>query len=94
MLENDKIIELLGTLFLENEFLSSMLNESVRCYVKVFGKVRAKDLCYRLNSNIKKWATIGIRQKLAASKVTTKKAETTAGKSKKKQKAAEATATA
>ena len=34
--------------------------------MKVFGNVRAKDLCYRMNSNILKGATIGERQELAA----------------------------
>ena len=77
MLENDKIIELWGTLFLKNDFSSSTLNESMKYYVKGFGNVWAKDLCYRLKSNIKKGATVGIRQKLAASKVTTGKAEPT-----------------
>ena len=46
-------------------FNRDTIASTLEYYLKVFGNVRAKDLCYRYNSNILKGATVGVRQRLA-----------------------------
>ena len=71
MLKNEYLISLFTELYIVGEdklFPDGIIAKSMAYYVKVFGNVRAKDLCYRLNSNILKGATVGVRQTLAATK--------------------------
>ncbi|KAL9188663.1 hypothetical protein ACHAXT_007041 [Thalassiosira profunda] len=68
ILENEDIRSLFWDLFQPDEFDDETIYEALRYYVKVFGNVRAKDLCYRYNSNIQKGATVGLRQRLAGGK--------------------------
>jgi len=71
MLKNERLISLFTELYVvegEKLFPDDVIVESMAYYIKVFGNVRAKDLCYRLNSNILKGATVGVRQTLAATK--------------------------
>lgn len=73
MLENGDILDLFTKLFQPDDFDDDTIYEALRYYVKVFGNVRAKDLCYRYNSNIQKGATVGLRQQLANAAATNKK---------------------
>ena len=67
MVQNDDLILLFSDLFSNSEptFDAQTIVNTLRYYVKVFGNVRAKDLCYRYNSNIQKGARVGTRQMAA-----------------------------
>lgn len=66
MIENSTIVSLFSNLFVPDEFLEEKILVTLQYYLKVFGNVRAKDLCYRYNSNLNKSATVELRQTLAA----------------------------
>ena len=66
MIENSTIVGLFSNLFVPDEFLEEKILVTLQYYLKVFGNVRAKDLCYRYNSNLNKSATVELRQTLAA----------------------------
>ncbi|KAL7529591.1 hypothetical protein ACHAXR_003043, partial [Thalassiosira sp. AJA248-18] len=66
MIENETIRALFFELFDSNKFSEDTILTAMRYYMKVFGNVRAKDVCYRYNSNIKKGPTVGLRPTLAA----------------------------
>lgn len=66
MLSNETIVSVFSDLFEPGRFSAETIAITMEYYVKVYGNVRAKDLCYRYNSNIMKGATVGLRQKLAA----------------------------
>ena len=69
MLKNEVLTSLFAELFDGTSFTEDTIETTMKYYVKVFGNVRAKDLCYRMNSNITKaGATVGVRQTLAAMK--------------------------
>ena len=69
MLKNEVLTSLFAELFDGTSFTEETIEATMKYYVKVFGNVRAKDLCYRMNSNITKaGATVGTRQTLAAMK--------------------------
>ena len=69
MLKNDVLASLFSNLFDGTSFTDDTIEATMKYYLKVFGNVRAKDLCYRMNSNITKaGATVGTRQTLAALK--------------------------
>lgn len=69
MLQNAVLTSLFADLFEGTSFTEDTIKATMKYYVKVFGNVRAKDLCYRMNSNITKaGATVGTRQTLAAIK--------------------------
>ena len=69
MLKNEVLTSLFAELFDGTSFTEDTIETTMKYYVKVFGNVRAKDLCYRMNSNITKaGATVGTRQTLAAMK--------------------------
>ena len=69
MMKNEVLTSLFAELFDGTSFTEETIEATMKYYVKVFGNVRAKDLCYRMNSNITKaGATVGVRQTLAAMK--------------------------
>ena len=68
MLDNQKIFDLFSDLFSTHQFSRTIIYAALGYYMKVFGNVRAKDLCYRYNSNIHKGNTVGLRQQLAGGK--------------------------
>ena len=69
MLKNEVLTSLFAELFHGTSFTEDTIETTMKYYLKVFGNVRAKDLCYRMNSNITKaGATVGVRQTLAAMK--------------------------
>ena len=69
MMKNEVLTSLFAELFDGTSFTEDTIETTMKYYVKVFGNVRAKDLCYRMNSNITKaGATVGVRQTLAAMK--------------------------
>jgi flagellar biosynthesis GTPase FlhF len=66
VLHNNTVVKLFTDLFTPNDkFSSDTISSTLQYYLKVFGNVRAKDLCYRYNSNLHKSATVGLRPSLA-----------------------------
>ncbi|KAL9181507.1 hypothetical protein ACHAXT_010312 [Thalassiosira profunda] len=80
MLRNETLVDLFADLYEPEAFSAETIAIAMSYYVKVFGNVRAKDLCYRYNSNIQKGATVGLRQRLAAGDKKRKKEEKEAAK--------------
>ena len=68
MLENATMIDVFIGLFQVGEFSRDTILTTLQYYLSVFVNVRAKDLCYRFNSNLNKAPTVGKRQELAAIK--------------------------
>ena len=68
MLENATMIDIFIGLFQVGEFSRDTILTTLQYYLSVFGNVRAKNLCYRFNSNLNKAPTVGKRQELAAIK--------------------------
>ena len=61
LLDNVKIISILSDLFTPDQFSTDTLNTTLSYYMKVFGNVWDKDLCYRYYSNMKNGPTVGLR---------------------------------
>ena len=59
-------------LFNSNVYFEDIILEAIRYYTKVFGNVRAKELCYRYNSATVKGATVGLWPTLAVGNMNTK----------------------
>ena len=76
ILTNESIVSLFTNLYDADEFTPDPISESMKYYIKVFGNVRAKELCYRYNSNLTVGPEQGLRQNLCSN----------TGKGKKKQK--------
>ncbi|EJK69929.1 hypothetical protein THAOC_08765 [Thalassiosira oceanica] len=70
MLENEQVVSQFEKLFVEGEFSKETVKSTLDYYMKVFGNVRAKDLCYRLNSNISKGPSVGLRQSVCGARAT------------------------
>ena len=67
MLNNNQIIILFEDLFPKGKFSANKRDSALAYYLQVFVNVRAKDLCYRYNSNIyKQTKQQGVRQTLCA----------------------------
>ena len=66
MQENSKIKALLHGLFDTDVFTEDVVSQAVTYYMDVFGNVLSRDVGYRMNSNIMKGATVGLRQRLSA----------------------------
>eukprot|EP00985_Skeletonema_marinoi_P002568 scaffold1057_cov203-Skeletonema_marinoi.AAC.16 len=64
IVENPTIIIKFKSLFNSDEFDDPTILETVKYYMKTFGNMRLKDLCYRYNSNLNHGAEVGIRQSL------------------------------
>ena len=85
ILGNQDLIGLFTDLFPQNKFSEGTIQITMQYYLKVFINVRARDLCYRFNSNITKGATVGLRQTLASGKRDPTKVEKPGGKKPKQQ---------
>ena len=70
---NKDVVELFSNFFDEDEFPPETIQTALEYYVKVFSNLRAKDLCYRLNANIAKGPTVGLRQQICSAKKTGKR---------------------
>lgn len=67
MQENETLVAMFTGLFEEGLFSTQTIKETMGYCLKVFGNVRAKDLCYRYNSNLRKAERRqGLRQNLAS----------------------------
>ena len=65
MIENTTIVCLFSALFTSDKFDDETIIKTLQYCLKVFGNVRARDLCYHFNSNLNNSATAGLQQSLA-----------------------------
>jgi len=86
MLENEQVVSRFEKLFAEGEFSKETVKSTLEYYMKVFGNVRAKDLCYRLNSNLSKGPSVGLRQSVCGARATGKRKSKKEKKQEKKEK--------
>ena len=66
IIDNQIIRSLFFELFDGEKYTEHSVLTTMRYYLKVFNNCRAKDICYRMNSNIYNGSTVGLRQTLAA----------------------------
>ena len=78
--KNEQLISDFSGLFDDDVFPKDTIHECMVYYLSVFGNVRARDLAFRYNSNIKKGPEVGLRQTFATAKATTKAEATVKGK--------------
>ena len=66
VMDNETIYDIFFDLFDSSKFSDDEMKQAMQYYIKVFGNCRAKDVCYRYNSNITQGDTVGLRQTLKA----------------------------
>ena len=70
--KSDQLISDFNGLLDDDKFSKETIQECMVYYLSVFGNVRARDLAFWYNSNIKKGPEVGLRQTLATAKTTNK----------------------